>query len=98
MGETAAPATTPIHAVCLNCSDEEANEKWFSKLPLSTVNGVPEQESTPTPSVAQADVKSLESFFQQISLLSLIETPDFGIGQPADGKGILAGSIPTARS
>jgi hypothetical protein len=31
-----------------------------------------------------------------LRLVNLVSAPDFGFGQPPDGKGILAGSVPTA--
>jgi hypothetical protein len=91
-------ATSPIHAVCLDCTDEEANEKWFSKLPLSAVSSKEGGQEFTVPSVAQADVKSLEKFFKQVQIVSLVKAPDLGFGQPPNGKGLLAGCIPTAQA
>jgi hypothetical protein len=90
--------TAPIRVICLDCNDEEANEKWFSKLPLSTVPTRAGAQDFTVPSVADADVKSLESFFKKVQIVNLVQAPDLGIGQPTDGKGILAGCIPTARA
>jgi hypothetical protein len=91
-------ATTPIHAVCLDCSDEGAHEKWFSKLPHSLISAASDESASSAPSVAQAHADVLESFFKEIHLVNIVETPDFGFGQPPGGKGILSGSIPTAET
>jgi hypothetical protein len=90
-------ATAPIHAICLDYTDGEANEKWFSKLPHSSVSESEARTST-APSVAQADSKSLESFFKQIQIVNIVKAPDFGIGRPVSDKGMFSGSIPTART
>lgn len=89
-------ATAPIHAICLDITDELANEKWFSKLPHSSISKTQGGSSSTAPSVAQADVKSLESFLSQVQIINIVQAPDFGIGQPVEGKGLFSGSIPTA--
>lgn len=89
-------ATIPVHAICLDCTDQEADEKWFSRLPSLSAHF--QTATEPTPSVAHSDAQYLSSFIQQIHVIDLVQAPDFGIGQPTDGKGLLSGSIPTPKT
>ncbi|KAH8119499.1 hypothetical protein DFH11DRAFT_1565361 [Phellopilus nigrolimitatus] len=84
--DTAPTAKTcgPIHAVCLESTEAEVREKHFSKLGAE--------------SVASASLEALTSLFNELHIVDLISAPDFGLGQPGDGPGILAGAVPTAET
>ena len=36
--------------------------------------------------------------FDDLNIVDLVATPDLGFGQPGDGKGLLAGAVPTAKT
>ncbi|CAG7850522.1 SubName: Full=Uncharacterized protein {ECO:0000313/EMBL:CCA67576.1} [Serendipita indica DSM 11827] len=97
-------AEGPIHAVCLDCTEEEADLYHFSRL-------TPESESTPpreqpskqgvtvyadTPSIASANLASLVPVLRDIHIVTLVSSPDLGFGQSPDKPGPLAGSVPSA--
>lgn len=87
----------PIHAVCLKETDAEM-EKYFSKLTTSeTAVGLLDKIPS-IPSVATATMSSLIPLFEEMHIVNLLTAPDFGLGQPGDGEGILAGAIPTAET
>lgn len=77
-------ARGPIHAVCLEDTDDSVKEKHFSKLDAA--------------SVASASLATLTSLIGELHIVNLITAPDFGLGQPGDGPGILAGAVPTAET
>lgn len=93
----------PIHAVCLPCTDEEAEKIYFSRLRtghnLSTLPQLsPDAKSTGSPpSVGVQSLASLVSVLKDLHLVSLVESPDLGFGQPVrDGdSGFLSGSVPS---
>ncbi|KAI0032245.1 hypothetical protein K488DRAFT_14467, partial [Vararia minispora EC-137] len=102
-----APATrAPIHAVCLPLRDADADMKHFHqmKVELATSGDTGEVRergismASVVPTVASATLDSIAETFKGLDLVSLVTTPDFGLGQPADGKGILAGALPTAET
>ncbi|KAH7108121.1 hypothetical protein BKA62DRAFT_7648 [Auriculariales sp. MPI-PUGE-AT-0066] len=78
----------PIHAVCLDCTDREADEIHFSQL-------------TPTPyfapSFAVTDPAAAFPVLRNMHIISLLRAPDFGLGHPIGSPeaGILSGSVPT---
>lgn len=84
----------PIHAVCLVHTDAEEQDLHFAKL---TSNG-PDESSKNVPNVASTSLAKLTSMFAEMQIVSLITTPDLGLGQPGDGDGILAGAVPTAET
>ncbi|KZT72195.1 hypothetical protein DAEQUDRAFT_723387 [Daedalea quercina L-15889] len=49
-------------------------------------------------SVANASITTLKTVFSEVNLVSLITTPDLGLGGPADGPGILSGALPSAQT
>ncbi|KAH9935610.1 uncharacterized protein B0H18DRAFT_1114330 [Fomitopsis serialis] len=49
-------------------------------------------------SVANASITTLQTVFSGVNLVSLITTPDLGLGGPPDGPGILSGALPTAQA
>jgi hypothetical protein len=92
---TTLAASVPIHAVCLPLTDTEADEKHFSKLHGS------DADSGATPAIASvynSPVTQLHAMFSEMDAVSLFTATDFGLGQPGDGKGILSGAIPTAKT
>jgi len=91
MASHAHPTATkqgPIHAVCLDCTDREADELHFSQLGASMfVN----------PSFAVADAATAFPVLRNMRIISLLKAPDFGLGAPigSANAGILSGSIPS---
>lgn len=79
-----AKARGPIHAVCLEDTDSTAKERTFTKLDAA--------------SVATASLAALTSLISETHIVDLLTAPDFGLGQPGNGKGLLAGAIPTAET
>lgn len=94
----------PIHAVCLASTDEEADEKHFSRLRTShtaQTSGLSSVASSSQGriSVGTASLESLIPVLRDLRLVSLLASPDLGFGQPVSDKddtGILAGSVPSA--
>ncbi|CAL1707093.1 unnamed protein product [Somion occarium] len=98
----------PIHAVCLAYTDEEAHQQHFRKLKGQaavteavtstyierTVSATTAFETVA--SVTNASVTQLTEMFSELKIVSLIASPDLGLGQPGDGPGILSGALPTA--
>jgi hypothetical protein len=91
----------PIHAVCLEHTDAEEDRLHFcqlvkeeSALQIAAVQ-VPNAANI---SVANASLEGLTKLLRDMRVISLITTPDLGIGQPGDGEGILAGAVPTAET
>ena len=94
----------PIHAVCLDCTDEEADECHFSKLATTTEVELRNSRKRPTParsyetSFASADITTIVPVLRSMKLVTLVTAPDLGFGQPPDSPGLLAGSVPSARA
>ncbi|KDQ15289.1 hypothetical protein BOTBODRAFT_31945 [Botryobasidium botryosum FD-172 SS1] len=84
----------PIHGVCLDCTDAEADSKHFSKLSSSSPST--DNLTSGSISVASADLLSLIPVLQGLNIVSLLSNPDLGFGQPVDSPGILAGAVPDA--
>lgn len=84
----------PIHAVCLAYTDAEADALHFSKLVSSSLG----EASVPLPGVISASVEKVAAVFKEMHIIDLISAPGLGLGQPADGKGLLAGALPTAET
>lgn len=87
-------AAGPIHAVCLDTTDLEAEDRHFSRL-IETHSAT---ESIAVANVATASIANLTKMFKDMHVVNLITSPDFGLGQPGDGSGILSGAIPTAET
>jgi hypothetical protein len=85
----------PIHAVCLDTTDLDAEKLHFSRLTKEDDAEELAAESS-MPSVANASIDKLASMFKDMHIINLITTADFGLGQPGDGNGVLSGAIPTA--
>ncbi|KAL1664755.1 hypothetical protein GGF50DRAFT_101455 [Schizophyllum commune] len=88
-------AKGPIHAVCLAHSEEKEDELHFSKL-------AQEDDSPPLelPNFLQgnATAAKLRNVIDEMHIVDLLLTPDLGLGQSGDGKGILSGAVPTAET
>ena len=84
----------PIHAVCLACTDAEMDTFHFSKLTSPSA----EITESGLPSIISAPVDKIAVLFKDMHLVDLVNAPDFGLGQPGDGPGILAGALPTAET
>ncbi len=83
-------ASVPIHAVCLAYTDSEEHELHFSKLD-------PPAEAGFSPMNSNA-IETLTSMLNEMHVIDLIKSPDLGLGQPGDGKGVFAGALPTAET
>ncbi|ETW80999.1 hypothetical protein HETIRDRAFT_240731, partial [Heterobasidion irregulare TC 32-1] len=101
-GSDRAPAK-PIHAVCLPYTEPEADEKHFKRLQDEPTASVVRTrafgtEALSLPSVATASIDSVTDALKDLHLVNLLTAPDLGLGQPADGAGLLAGAVPTAKT
>ncbi len=93
--DSASQTSPPICAVCLPCTDEEADVKHFSQL--RDVEHT--KDSTfRLPTVASATIDSITEALKGLHIISLFTAPDLGLGQPGDGPGLLAGAVPTAET
>ena len=70
-----------IRAVCLDVTDAEAHERYFSKLGP----------------VASTSIEALSTTLAGIHAIDLLLAPDMGFGAPASAPGIFAGAVPTAK-
>ncbi|KAI6157676.1 hypothetical protein BKA82DRAFT_4060017 [Pisolithus tinctorius] len=70
----------PLHAVCLDVTDDEAHERYFSKLG----------------SVASASVVAVSDALRDVHVLDLLAAPNMGFGASATAPGVFAGAVPTA--
>ncbi|PPQ67303.1 hypothetical protein CVT25_005887 [Psilocybe cyanescens] len=88
----------PIHAVCLEHTDLEEHLLHFSKLPSSDRPRGFFTANIEMANVASAPIDALSNMFNDMHVVNLINSPDFGLGQPGDSNGILAGALPTAET
>lgn len=84
----------PIHAVCLEHPDQEMDELHFTKL-RQTADTASAAPAFSIPILALDSMSQLAIMFNDLKVIDLIMAPDLGIGQPGDGEGLLAGSLPT---
>lgn len=49
-------------------------------------------------SVTTSSFEKIKEILSELNVISLITTPDLGLGQPGDGPGLLSGAIPTAKA
>ncbi|KAI6113244.1 hypothetical protein EDD16DRAFT_1160152 [Pisolithus croceorrhizus] len=70
----------PLRAVCLDVTDDEARERYFSKLG----------------SVASASVAAVSDALRDVHIVHLLAAPNMGFGAPATASGVFAGAVPTA--
>ncbi|KAF9566786.1 hypothetical protein CPC08DRAFT_627911 [Agrocybe pediades] len=88
----------PIHAVCLEHTDAEEHLLHFASLaPEDRTRSISVQEFSLS-GVSAAPLDALSKMFKEMQIVDLIRSPDFGLGQPGDGDGILAGALPTAET
>lgn len=85
----------PIHAVCLEHTDAEEDRLYFSKLKEATATDNINLNVSSLAEIGSASVDGLVSLMNEIHVIDLIRAPDFGLGQPGDGDGVLAGALPT---
>ncbi|CAE6431160.1 unnamed protein product [Rhizoctonia solani] len=112
--EGAGTVAMPIHGCCLDITDEEAEEKHFSKLTGSAFAGSAAGTEA-NANTGSADLSSLIPMLKNMRLVNLqaspdlssvnaaslsahMSTPDLGFGQTADKDGPLAGSVPSPGS
>lgn len=88
----------PIHAVCLDTTDGEADRRHFSQLTQDDDDTEAVAATGAFPSVVTASMGKLSKIFKDIHIISLVSSPDLGIGQPGDGEGLLSGAVPTAET
>jgi hypothetical protein len=93
--DSASQTSTPIQAVCLPYTDEEADEKHFNHLRQVEPTREPALSLS---SIAGATIDSVTLAFKNLQIVSLSTQLDFGLGQPGDGPGLLAGAVPTAET
>jgi hypothetical protein len=101
--DDASASHAPIHAVCLQENDADADAKHFHlmrKDPSVKGDAVAQDVSISSrlPSISFAALDSVAETFRGLELVSLVTAPDFGLGQPGDGNGILSGALPTAET
>ncbi|KAF7321462.1 Lactamase-B domain-containing protein [Mycena kentingensis (nom. inval.)] len=77
----------PIHAVCLAHPDAEEHALHFSKL---------DEDNSDKAILLPAPLDKLVVAFNEMQVVDLVAAPDLGLGQPPNGKGLLAGAVPTA--
>lgn len=85
----------PIHAVCLEHTDAEEDRLHFSRLTETPAADNIDLNIASLTEVGSASIDMLASLINEIHVIDLIKSPDFGLGQPGDGEGILAGAVPT---
>ncbi|KAG8734524.1 hypothetical protein FRC11_000012 [Ceratobasidium sp. 423] len=110
--ESPGTVAMPIHGCCLDITDEEAEEKHFSKLTGSAFVGSAAGTEA-NANTGSADLSSLVPMLKNLRLVNLqaspdlssvnaaslsarMSAPDLGFGRNADGP--LAGSVPTPGS
>ncbi|KDR75916.1 hypothetical protein GALMADRAFT_1331812 [Galerina marginata CBS 339.88] len=88
----------PIHAVCLAYTDVEEHNLHFSKLTPPDIQRDVSVQDTRFPGIVSAPLDALAGLFNEMHVVDLITSPDFGLGQPGNGEGLLAGAVPTAET
>lgn len=84
----------PIHAVCLDKTDEDAEKYHFAQLKPDAPS---EAANLFAESFVTAGVDSISLTLGNLHVVDLVGI-DFGFGQPTTGQGILAGAVPTAET
>ncbi|EAU91642.1 hypothetical protein CC1G_09324 [Coprinopsis cinerea okayama7 len=95
VGEADLPSEAPIHAVCLAHTDAEEDCLHFAKLKSENGGALYQLPSFSTASLTTAPVEKLAEVLNDLQVVDLLQAPDLGLGQPGDGKGLLAGAVPT---
>lgn len=81
----------PMHAVCLPHPDAETHRHYFS----NKSEGNSTELDFFSLATTNLSVERLWKFMNEVHIIDFINSPDFGLGQPGDGSGILAGAVPT---
>lgn len=81
----------PMHAVCLPHPDAEAHRHYFS----NKSEGISTELDFFSLATTNLSAERLWKFINEVHIIDFINSPDFGLGQPGDGSGILAGAVPT---
>jgi hypothetical protein len=92
---TKGKARGPIHAVCLDETDEDVEKHHFARLKPDAHSET--VDLFVAESVVTANIDSVNSLLGNLHIVDLVGS-DFGFGQPATGQGILAGAVPTAET
>ncbi|KAF7288641.1 Lactamase-B domain-containing protein [Mycena chlorophos] len=82
----------PIHAVCLAYPDADEHKLHFAQFTQDKATEIV------VPHVAAAPLEMVVDTFNSMHVVDLVAAPDLGLGQPGDGKGLLAGAVPTAET
>jgi hypothetical protein len=110
LSNSSSSASEPIQAVCLPYTDQEADEKQLSRFrdlkPVSQPQSQPQPSTSTTktdapprsPAVASSTIESVAEAIRNLHVVNLFTAPALGLGQPADGPGLLAGALPTAET
>ena len=80
----------PTYSFSSQGTDEEIEKQFFSRF-----ENISEDATETVTSVPSASIKSILKVFEDMHVVTLISTPDLGIGNPGDGDGLLAGAIPS---
>ncbi|TFK44682.1 hypothetical protein BDQ12DRAFT_30183 [Crucibulum laeve] len=83
--------SAPIHAVCLEHTDLEEEHLHFAQFNVNGTSG----QNFGFSDAATVSVDTLTTLFNDMKVVDLLRAPDFGLGQPGDGEGLLAGALPT---
>lgn len=89
--------SAPIHAVCLDVTERDADLAHFAHLGAQEVvkprsgGGA----DVGVASMGSPSIDALTEIFNDMHVVDLMKSPDFGLGQPAGGDGLLAGALPT---
>jgi hypothetical protein len=86
----------PIHAVCLTVTERDADTNHFAQLTSPENRRSVGAKDNKPPSTTSVD--ALMNAFNELSIVDLVQSPGFGLGNPGDGDGILAGAVPTAET
>lgn len=84
----------PIHAVCLDKTDEDVEKHYFTQLKPDAPSDAADLFAE---SIVTAGVDSISSTLGNLRVVDLVGT-DFGFGQPATCQGVFAGAVPTAET
>lgn len=84
----------PIHAVCLDGTDEDVEKRHFAQLKPDVRS---ETADLFVESFVTANMDNINLILGNLNIVDLVGS-DFGFGQPATGQGILAGAVPTAET
>jgi hypothetical protein len=76
----------PIHAVCLEYPDAEVQERNFKRLDEAAARSDSANNFLGVSGVAGASIEAVAEMIKDMHVVSLLEQPDLGLGQPGDGE------------